>query len=197
MNLYEVFSLASIVLTIVAYAPYIGGILHGGFRPHFFSWLIWSLTTTIVFLAQLSADGGAGAWPTGASALITIYVTWLAWVRRTDISITPADRVFLLGSLASLPVWLITDDPLWSVVILTVVDTLGFGPTLRKVWTHPREESLQFYFLFVIRSALSVVALESRNLTTLLFPVTMMLACGAVCMLLWWRRRWLLQAVGK
>jgi hypothetical protein len=189
MNPYELASLASIVLTFVAYAPYIAAIRRRQVKPHFFSWVIWSITTGVVFFAQLTADGGAGAWPTAVSALITIYVATLSWVLRSDIDITRADRGFLLASLAALPAWFFTSDPLWSVVILTVVDVLGFGPTLRKAWAYPYEESLQFYNLFILRSVLSVLALETRNLTTMLFPVAMVVACCVVSILLWWRRK--------
>lgn len=188
MTYYQAASLASIILTLVSFAPYISDIRKGVMKPHFFSWLIWSITTSVVFLAQLSADGGAGAQPTGVSAVITLYVTWLAWALHGDISITRSDWVFLGSALASLPLWYFTADPLWSVVILTAVDVLGFGPTIRKLYTHPQEESALFYFLFALRSALSVLALESRTLTTLLFPVAMVLCCVVVCVLLWWRR---------
>jgi len=189
MSLQEIASLAAIVLTFVAYAPYLATIRTGVTRPHYYSWLIWSLTTAVVFVAQLSAEGGVGAWPTGVSAAITIYVTWLAWRLHGDTQATRLDQAFLGMALLSLPLWLLTADPLWAVVILTTVDVLGFGPTLRKAWHLPWEESLLFYALFTVRSALSVLALESLNLTTLLFPVAMVLACLVVCALLWWRRR--------
>jgi hypothetical protein len=189
MNVQQMASLAAIALTFVAYVPYLATIHAGTTKPHFFSWLIWSITTSIVFFAQLSAEGGAGAWPTGVSAALTVYVAWLAWIRRTDISITRVDWCFLWASLAAIPAWLFTAAPLWSVVILTLVDVLGFGPTLRKSYRHPEEESLGFYFLFIVRSLLSVVALESLSLTTVLFPLAMALACTVVCVLLWVRRR--------
>jgi hypothetical protein len=189
MNPYELASVASIVLTFIAYAPYIAAIRRREVKPHFFSWVIWSITTGVVFFAQIAADGGAGAWPTAVSASITIYVAGLSWVLRSDINITRADRGFLIASLAALPAWVFTSDPLWSVVILTVVDVLGFGPTLRKAWAYPYEESLQFYNLFIVRSVLSVLALETLNLTTMLFPAAMVAACGVVSILLWWRRK--------
>lgn len=197
INFFQLASLAAILLTIVAYLPYILAIRNGNIKPHFFSWLIWSITTTVVFFAQLAANGGAGAWPTAVSAAITIYVTWLAFILRTDISITGADWSFLLTALLSLPVWFFTADPLWSVVILTAVDTLGFGPTLRKAYQHPHEESLQFYFVFAVRSALSVVALENRNLTAVLFPLAMVVACIGVCVLLWWRRKLMIRSCNQ
>jgi hypothetical protein len=182
-------SLASILLTIGAYVPYVSAIRKGVVKPHFYSWLIWSLTTSIVFFAQLAADGGVGAWPTAVSALITIYVALMALWLKSDVSVTRTDRLFLAAALASLPIWFLTADPLWSVVILTTVDALGFGPTLRKLWHYPFEESLLFYALFALRSLLSVVALETLNLTTTLFPVVMVVACVLTCALLWWRRR--------
>ncbi len=187
--LQKIASLAAIVLTVAAFVPYIKSIRAARVKPHFFSWLIWSLTTSIVFFAQLAAEGGAGAWPTGVSAAITIHVAWLAMVLRSDFSATRTDWIFLVAALLSLPAWFVTADPLWSVVILTVVDALGFGPTLRKAWVRPQEESIAFYALFAVRSGLSVLALASFTLTTVLFPATMVVACIPVCAMLWWRRR--------
>ena len=189
MTLAEFISLVAIALTIIAYVPYLAAIRAGRVKPHFFSWLIWSITTVIVFLAQVAAAGGAGAWPTAVSAAITIYVAWLSLVLRSDFSANFADWVFLIAALLSLPLWYATDDPMWSVVILTGVDALGFAPTLRKAWARPHEESMQFYLIFAVRSMLSVWALESRTLTTVLFPAAMVVACILVCGLLWWRRR--------
>jgi len=113
MSLIQLVGLAAVVLTVVAYVPYIGAIRAKAVKPHFFSWLIWSLTTVIVFFAQMAAEGGAGAWSTGMSAAITLYVAWLALVLRSDFSNTTADWCFLIAAMLSLPVWFFTDDPLW------------------------------------------------------------------------------------
>ena len=189
MNFYQVMGAASVVLAVASFAPYVIQIRAGTMKPHVFSWVIWSISTAVVYFAQVVADGGPGAWPTGVSGVMTMYVTWLAWSRHRDIDITRSDWLFLGAALASLPVWYVTSDPLWAVVILTTIDVLGFGPTVRKLFQQPYEESVAFYLLFTIRSAMSILALESLNLTTLLFPVAMIVSCGAVCVLLLWRRR--------
>ena len=54
----HVFSGLAIALTLVAFLPYIASILRGKTRPHVFSWVIWGVTTFIVFLAQVQ-DGDA------------------------------------------------------------------------------------------------------------------------------------------
>ncbi|MEY4641547.1 MAG: hypothetical protein RLZZ227_1541 [Pseudomonadota bacterium] len=181
--------LLSVALAIASFAPYVVQIRKGTMRPHVFSWLIWSISTAVVFFAQFASNGGAGAWSTGVSGVITMYVTWLAWSLCRDSVITRSDWIFLWAALASLPLWYITSDPLWAVVILTTIDVLGFGPTLRKLYAQPYEESALFYILFTVRSAISILALESLTLTTLLFPAAMVVACLIVCVMILWRRR--------
>jgi len=173
----ELFSALAIALTLVAFLPYIRAILRGGIRPHLFSWIIWGSTTFVVFLAQLADRGGLGAWPIGVSGLLTLVIAWLAWLKRGDCSITRSDWFFLSVALTSLPLWYLTADPLWAVVVLTFVDTLGFGPTIRKAYAHPFEEQRTFYLLFAVRNALAIAALENYSLTTLLFPVITAAGC--------------------
>ncbi|MEX2365863.1 MAG: hypothetical protein WD601_04615, partial [Pseudohongiellaceae bacterium] len=183
------FAGASSLLTLVAFAPYIWTIYQGRTRPHVFSWIIWGITTFIVFLAQIDAGGGIGAWPTGLSALITFYIAWLAFVRRGDTQITRSDWGFFITSLLSIPVWYLSSDPFWAVVILTTVDALGFGPTLRKAYVLPYQENITFFGLFILRNIFGLLALEVWSITNMLFHLVMTAGCLALIVLVLWRRR--------
>jgi len=182
-------SAAAIVLTITAFFPYIRSILNGSVRPHVFSWIIWGTTTFVVFLAQLADGGGAGAWPIGFSALLTISIALLAYSRRADIAKTRTDWLFFITALSSLPMWYITSDPLWAVVILTTVDVLGFGPTIRKAYLFPRSESVLFFGLFAVRNFFVILALEHYSVTTVLFPAVIAATCTVLIVLVAYRRR--------
>jgi len=173
----ELFSAVAIGLTLFAFLPYIRGILAKRVKPHVFSWVIWGSTTFVVFLAQLSDGGGAGAWAIGVSGMITICIAVLAYRSRSDISITRVDWVFLVLALSSLPVWYLTSNPLWAVVVLTFVDLLGFGPTFRKAYVKPHDEQATFYLIFALRNALVLLALENYSATTVLFPLMTGIAC--------------------
>ncbi len=166
----EFLSGVAIVLTFVIFIPYIRSILSGNTRPHVFSWVIWALSTFVVFLAQLAGGGGVGAWAIGVSGIITAYVAILAYVKRIDRSITRSDWVFLFSALVALPCWYFTANPLWAVVILTGVDLAGFGPTFRSAWHQPYQEHIGFYSLAAVRNFLVILALETYSLTTVLFP---------------------------
>ncbi|OSM01483.1 hypothetical protein [Magnetofaba australis] len=177
------------LITIWAFSTYILKIVGGKTIPHVFSWVVWGVTTSIVFVAMVSAGGGMGAWPVGLSGAMTLGVAWLSFKRRGDITITRLDWAFFLAALGSIPLWLATHDPLWAVVLLTTVDILGFGPTIRKAYDSPFEETPSFYLIYAVRNGLVLYALEERNLAGTLFPAAIGIACAALALLIVWRRR--------
>ncbi|MDP1540208.1 MAG: hypothetical protein Q8L72_06100 [Moraxellaceae bacterium] len=185
----EILSAIAIALTFIAFYPYLRGILQGTIKPHVFSWVIWGSTTFVVFLAQLKADGGVGAWPIGVSGAITILIAIAAYIKRADVAITKVDWLFFISALASLPLWYFTSNPAWAVVVLTIVDLLGFGPTVRKAYAQPYSESLPFFALFAARNSLVVMALESYSVATVLFPAAVASACVLLIGLILYRRR--------
>jgi hypothetical protein len=183
------FSGLAIVITFMAFVPYIRSILLGRTKPHLFSWLIWGITTLVVFFAQLDAEGGIGAWPIGVSGVITVYIAFLSYVKRGDITITLLDRLFFSAALLSIPCWYFTSNPMWAVILLTTIDLLGFGPTIRKAYDRPYEESVLFIFLFFLRNTFALLALESYSLTTVLFPLSICIVCLVLTVLITYRRR--------
>lgn len=185
----ELLSAVAIALTFIAFFPYIRSIMRGEIKPHLFSWVIWWITTFVVFLAQLQDSGGAGAWPIGVSGAITIAIALTAYIKRADTTITRTDWGFFIAAMTSLPFWYVTSDPLWAVVILTTVDLLGFGPTVRKVYLFPFEEQWTFFALFMVRNLVAMMALENYSLTTVLFPVVIAFACLLLMLLIAYRRR--------
>jgi hypothetical protein len=184
----EILSAIAIGLTFLAFFPYIRSVMRGSTKPHVFSWIIWGSTTLVVFAAQLADGGGAGAWPIGFSGVVTIYVAALAYAKQSDITITRADWLFFLAAAASLPCWYLTADPLWAVVILTAVDAMGFGPTVRKAYHHPFDEQLTFFVLMAARNVIAAIALERYSLTTLLFPAVIAGVCAVFIAIVLYRR---------
>ncbi len=184
----ELLSAIAIALTVIAFFPYIRSIIQGNTKPHVFSWVIWSATTFIVFLAQLEDKGGAGAWPTGISSLITMYVAFLAYTKKSDITITRIDWLFFILAISSLPLWYFT-SPLWAVVTLTIVDAMGFAPTFRKAYAKPFEEQLLFFILMAVRDFVAMGALEHYSVTTVLFPAVLATGTLAFILMVAHRRR--------
>ena len=185
----ELLSAIAITLTFIAFVPYIRLVFQGTIKPHIFSWVIWGATTSVVFFAQLEDGAGAGAWPIGISGVITLFIALLAYLKRADISICKTDWLFFVSAMLSLPFWYFTADPLWAVVILTIVDVCGFGPTFRKAYRFPHSESLLFFSLLSGRNFIAIAALENYTLTTILFPAVIAIACLLLIAMVVNRRR--------
>ena len=184
----EILSALAIAITFIAFIPYITSILKNKTQPHAFSWIVWGSITFIIFLAQLADGGGAGAWPIGVSGIITLFVAFLAYKKKSDHMIVKKDWVFFILAMSAIPLWYITDNPLWAVIILTTIDLLGFFPTFRKAYNYPGEEQLTFYILITIRNLVATVALEHYSLTTMLFPLATALACFLFILMVIYRR---------
>jgi len=183
------FSILATMLTVLAFLPYIRSIFAGKTRPHVFSWVIWGLNTSVAFIATLLAGGGLlGAGVIGFSAVVTLLIAVLAYIKRADVSITWTDKLFFSVALAAMPLWYWANDPLWAIGLITVIELLGFGPTFRKTWAQPFSESITFLVLLVLRNALVVAALERHTTTTVLFPTVMAAACLALIAIMVWRR---------
>ncbi len=180
----EVFSLIAIILTLTAYYPYILSIHRGQTRPHYFSWLVWGLTTIIVYLAQVEEGAGVGAWPVLLSGIITFYIALLGFLKRSDLNISMIDFLFFTISLLAIPLWYVTDDPLWAVVLVSAIDVSAFVPTLRKASIKPEQEDISFYFIFLIRCAFVLLALERYSLATVLFPLSVGFCCLLMVLML-------------
>jgi len=183
-----ILSATGVLLTFAAFYPYLRGILAGNTKPHVFSWVTWGATTLVVFLAQLKDGAGIGAWPIGISGTITVLIAMLAYRKRADVSINRLDWVFFILAMTSLPLWYLASDPLWAVVLLTLVDLLGFGPTFRKAHAMPTSEPVTFYALFLARNITVILALENYTVTTVLFPAAIAAACALLILMIFYRR---------
>ncbi len=165
----------SIIMTLVGYAYYFRDIFAGKTKPHAFSWLVWASLTAIAFAGQLSDNGGPGALVTGVTASISFIIFGLA-IKKGEKDIATSDKLNLAGAAFALLLWFLTSDPLLAIILITIVDFLGFMPTIRKSYHKPREETLIHYVLAGLKFALAIVALNNYSLTTWLYPASLVAA---------------------
>ena len=183
-----VLGVAATAVNLFGFVPYLLDIFRGTTKPHPFTWFMWALVGSVGFFAQLAGGGGAGAWATGAGAFMCFFVGILS-LSRGEKHIVMLDWLCLAGALTGLVLWRLTDEPLLAVVFATVADALGFVPTFRKSYAKPYEETASAYALAALAFSLSIVALDTLSLTTILFPAYIILSAGSLFILLMVRRR--------
>ncbi len=174
---------------IVSILPYYRDIFKKKTKPHVFSWFLWGLLTAIAFFAQLAKGGGVGSWVTGFTSLSCFFIAVLS-LYRGEKDITTLDWVSFILAIFGIVLWQLTNNPLTAVLIVTAVDALACVPTYRKGYFKPFEETVSTYVLSSVKFIPGFFALESLNLTTWLYPVSIVVTnLGLVCMLLWRRKQ--------
>ncbi len=164
----------AILIALAAYVPYFRDIFRRKTKPHAFSWLVWASLTGIAFFGQLSDKGGAGAWVTGVSALVSFVIFFLA-LQKGEKNITTSDKWSLGGAGIALVLWYITSSPLLSVILITLIDALGFYPTFRKSYHKPHEETALTFFLSGLKFVIAIIALQNYSVVTYLYPASLVL----------------------
>ena len=91
------FGIASSILAIVCFIPYIRDILKRKTEPHTYSWLIWTILQTVGVMAQLKEGAGYGAWALGIGAFFCFAIFLLSLKYGTK-NISQFDTLCLLAS---------------------------------------------------------------------------------------------------
>ncbi len=184
----EFLGILAVILGLAGSFPYLRDVLGGKTRPHLYTWLIWTIVTAIVFVAQVMKGAGPGAWTTGIMGAFSIIVLLLSFTRGTN-DVTRTDRIFLIVSLLAIIPWLFTKDPTLSVVLVTFIDMAAFGPTIRKTYRDPNSETFSTYLINIPRHALSILALTNLTLVNYIFPAAILCMNVIVVSVILIRRR--------
>lgn len=188
MDFKAVVGVIASVISIISYIPYIKDIFVGKTKPHVFTWFLGGLISAIAYFEQVYAHAGAGAWVTGVSALLALFIFVLS-IKKGHKNIVLIDWISLWGALLAIILWLIVKELLLSIILITFIDNISFVPTYRKSIHHPFEETISTYLLSGIKYFLGIVALESFNFISLLYPVSLVLTCWFFVVFLIIRRR--------
>ncbi len=187
MEFKAVVGLLAVGLNIVAFLPYIVDTIRGKTKPHIYSWLIWTLITGIVFIGQHGEGAGAGAWVTGCTTAINLIILLLA-LKKGSTDITLADKLCLGSALIILVLWVLSSSMLLSILLVTLVDTVAFIPTIRKSLKAPEEETFITYPLSTLRCVLGIVAIESYTIITCVYPVAMLAMYALITLILIYKK---------
>lgn len=170
----QTIGLIAFLISVAGSVLYFASIFKGDTKPHLFTWLVFSILTSIGFFAQLSDNAGPAAWTMGATALSCLATALLA-LKHGEKSRSRGDYIALFFSLSAIVPWLLTKDPLISVILICLIDSVGMYPTLRKAWNVPYSENLFSYSLANLKFFVALFAIENFSLVTVLYPVTIVI----------------------
>jgi hypothetical protein len=191
-----------------AYAIYIWQSLRGGARPHPLSWLIFGILTGTAYLVQLDQAAGPGSWvmaiTTAACFILCLMGFWFGertfpWFEWAFLLAATIVFAFYLVSrsphllAAALPGAaqdiLLRHAPEISAILATLINVLGFGPTVTKAWSRPQSDSATTFLINGLKFIPALFAMERVSIATCVYPAALLVANLAVALTIYLRRR--------
>ncbi len=171
MTINILFSIAASTVGIAGSLPYLWNSLFRDTRPHVFTWFIWSITNWVAVAGLWVGGGGAGAIAPTIGAIFATVIFFIS-LRFGKRDIKSIDVIVLIFAMLALACWLVLDNLLLAVVMVSIIDGVGYIPTFRKSYSEPYTETLVSWMLFALAPIFAIVALTEYNSMTMTYLVT-------------------------
>ena len=166
--------IASGLIGVYGYLPYLRGVLARRFRPNPVSWLIWALLGVVSLGGQLEGHAGFGlivtVCTTAGCALIVVLALKGMSPREGAAATSVLDWLCLAGALLALLLLVLSPEASFAVVLSNTVGLIGFIPTIAKSLKDPWSEGVSVYAFAAVKFALALVALPNWGLLAALYP---------------------------
>jgi len=163
--------IASFLFVLGGDLPYLKDIFSRKIKPHIYTWLIWSITQGVALLGLLYGKGGWGALALSISTFF-VFIIFLVSLKYGTKNITKFDTIILIIALLAITVWFQMHNPLLAVIMVSVIDFLGYIPSFRKTFQEPQTETVFPWAVFFFANLLIIFSLSEYNLLTLTYLVT-------------------------
>lgn len=163
-------------VSTLSYIPYIIDTIKKKTRPHIFTWFIWTIVLGVVIIAQIQDNIGFGVIASLCSGIMTGIIMMLAIFYYGDKKANLIDWFFFILGLIAILVWILTNNPLYSVIIVSFIEICAFVPTFKKCYYDPHSETLSMYYIGIFKYLLSFTIFDNFSIITMLFPMTVIIA---------------------
>ena len=188
MDVKIILTVIATAIGVVAFFPYLRDTFSLKTKPHAYTWLIWAITQGTAVFGIWYGGGGWGALNLTIGTLFVI-VVFLFSIKYGTKNITKSDTAILVAALSAIIIWWRLDQPLISVIMVSMIDVIGYIPSFRKSYQEPWSETLISWILFSASNIFAILALEEYNLLTVTYLAAIMSANIALFLLCFFRRK--------
>jgi len=188
MDVKIILTVIATAIGVVAFFPYLRDTFSLKTKPHAYTWLIWAITQGTAVFGIWYGGGGWGALNLTIGTLFVI-VVFLFSIKYGTKNITKSDTAILVAALSAIIIWWRLDQPLISVIMVSMIDVIGYIPSFRKSYQEPWSETLISWILFSASNTFAILALEEYNLLTVTYLAAITSANIALFFLCFFRRK--------
>lgn len=181
----EYFVIIGVAINAIGGLSYFVDTIRGKVQPNRVTWALWALAPMIAVLAQVDQGVGAQALLTfsvGFLPLMTLIASFFN--KKSFWEIHRFDIICGILSLLGLTLWLVTRVGNIAIFFSIVADLLAAIPTYRKCFYHPETESFRAFFMNVIGSGLTLLAMRTWSFANSAFAIYFFLSSVLIAFLI-------------
>jgi hypothetical protein len=176
------------ILPIIGAYPYIRDVLRGKTKPHRMAEFIWLVLDAIAVASQL-AKGATWSVLMPAVSTLELAVGFILSLKYGMGGTSKKDIAALILAGLGLLLWHFTNEPLFALLIVVGIDLIGTSLVVIKTYHHPYTETFSTWFLNFIAGLLAAAAVGRWAFALLIYPLTVALGNGAICLTIVARRK--------
>lgn len=170
MNFAQALLFISLVSNVIAYSIYIGFIVKNKIKPHGVTYLVWAIILVLNFAIQLTSGVGISALLLGLNFLGCCVIFFFSW-KKGYINYDRLDWLCFTLAIFAIILWLISNTPIYSVILSCIIDLLAIIPSFRKSFRLPWDDSPIAYWTSGTEYLISLPSYQIFSLITLMYPV--------------------------
>jgi hypothetical protein len=196
MNIKIIFAILSSITAVACFIPYIRDIFKGKTKPHIYSWFIWTVLQTIGAISMFSIGAGWGIASISIGAVLCSFIFILSFKYGTH-NIKTFDAVCLIGALIAIVFYFFLHSPIISILIITLIDFVGFLPTMRKAYEEPETETLSTYILSSFSSILALFAFSIFTFSNSVYIISLIITNSICAGIILFSRKYILKNISN
>lgn len=178
ISIKQFFGYLSVAITLTGYLIYLAEMYPDAgrvpVRPEPLTWALFGFLTAAAWVIQVSQGGAAGSWCLGTTAFACILISAWSYLRFRwvfgywqMVVAASAALMFTLSVLARTYPTLATT----SAIFATLADLLSYGPTFRRAWLRPQDESATNFAVNSIKCIPALLALDTYSVATTVYLI--------------------------
>jgi hypothetical protein len=175
------------IIAFLGVTPYVIDVIKRKTKPHIVSWFTWTLLLIVATSAAFAAHQTRSALLTLGDTMGTLLVLALG-IKYGIAKFNWFDGLCQVGVIIGLVLWLVFDSPAIAIIASLCIDFIASLPTIKHSWQSPQEETWQAFGLSIIASSLTLLSLNVYKITSLAFPIYLLLANLALVLVVVYRR---------
>lgn len=163
------------LLGLIPYVLLVSSMRKGVTKPNLAGWVLYTVAMIMIVASSIALNAWQTVW------LAIAYVVGQLFVIGTSLktgyfSFNRFDYVCLGISSVSLIIWILTDNPLYALVLNVFVDALGTIAIANKLYKNPGTEDTKAWSVSLFVAVFNCFAIASFDLSNALYPIYLIFA---------------------